>query len=154
MTTKPTLNAERIEDLANQIRDALPPNKQEEVFRLAAEAGYLTALADGTEDEEERKTLIESIEQLSKGLVLEWEVEQVLEGTWARVQADGADACAAAIGKKLGDLKAAEAGLFVAALVALATAGLHKREADTLAKIGKAAGLAKSKVGEIVKRAK
>lgn len=143
-----------IETLAQEIRKALPPNQQEQVFKLAAEAGYLTALADGVEDEGERAALVSTIESLSQGLVIEWEVEQVLEKAWTRVQTEGTEAYAEAIGLKLKELDAAEAGLFVAAVVALATAGLDKSEAQMLQTIGAAAGLEKKRVGEIVKRAR
>jgi len=152
MTTK--MDVDNLEKYAGQIRAALPPNKQGEVFKLATEAGYLTALADGTEDEEERSALVESLETLSHGLVLEWEIEDVIQDTWGRVQAEGAESVGKSIGVKLKELDAIEAGLFVAAIVALTTSGLDKTEAEMLQTIGTAAGLANSKIGEIVKRAR
>ena len=46
-----------------------------------------------------------------------------------------------------------EAGLFVAALVARATKGVDKSEAELLKTIGKSAGVGTDKVRDIVKRA-
>jgi hypothetical protein len=44
-------------------------------------------------------------------------------------------------------------GIFFAAVVARASKGIDKKEADALKAVGAAAGLASDKVAEIVKRA-
>lgn len=147
-------NVAVLDSHADLVRSALPPTKQSEVFKLATEAGYLTALADGTEDLAERESLIAAIEVLSKGLVLEWEIEELLAEAWGRIQAEGNDARATKIGQELHALGAAEAGLLIAAIVAHTTSGIDKREAAVLEKIGKGAGLVKQDIAGIVKKAR
>jgi tellurite resistance protein len=148
--TKPS----SIEKHADAARKELSVPKQAELFTAAVEAGYLAALADGAEDAGERAALVKAIELLSTGLVLEWETEEMLAQCWARISGEGADARMAAVGATLKDLGYAEAGLFVAALVALASNGIDAKEAAVLEKIGMAAGVAKTQVGAIVKRAR
>jgi tellurite resistance protein len=142
-----------LEDHAAEIRKELQVPNQSAVFEAAVEAGYLAALADGNVDPEERATLAKAVELLSQGLVIEWETEQLLDTCAARAEKDGAAARADEVGKKLESLGQAEAGLLVAALVARATNGVEKSEAEVLKSIGKAAGLSTDKVRNIVKRA-
>lgn len=149
-TSKPSA----IERHADAVRKELSVPRQAELFTTAVEAGYLAALADGAEDAGERAALVKAIEALSHGLVLEWETEELLGQCWARISSEGADARAAAVGAKLKELGHPEAGLFVAAIVAMATAGIDAREAAVLEKIGVAAGIAKAQIGAIVKRAR
>lgn len=143
-----------IEKHAEQVQKELSVNDQGKLFTAAIEAGYLAALADGAEDAGERAALVKAVETLSKGLVLEWETEDLLGQCWGRISTEGAEARAAAVGEILKASGKAEAGLFVAALVALATNGIDANEAAVLEKIGAAAGIAKQQVGAIVKRAK
>ena len=148
MSKKPTL-----EDHAAEIRSELKVPNQSAVFEAAVEAGYLAALADGNVDREERATLARAVELLSQGLVIEWETDALLDACAARAQKDGAALRAEEVGKKLEQLGQADAGLLVAALVARATNGVEKSEAEVLKAIGKAAGLTTDKVRTIVKRA-
>lgn len=142
-----------IEDLAEQIRKELDVPRQGDVFRAAVEAGYLTARADGGVDDTERGVLVRAVELLSKGLVIEWETEGLIDEFKSKADAEGEDARAEDVGKRLKELDQAEAGLFVAALVARATKGVDKSEADMLKTIGKKAGLSADKIKTIVKRA-
>jgi hypothetical protein len=151
--TKP--NQEYLEQQAESVRASLASTTRlPEVFRAAAEVGYLTALADGEESTDERLAVIAALEVLSKGFVIEWEAEELLESAAAKVKAEGADARCAAVGKHLQDLGHAEAGLLIGAIVAYATAGIEKSEAAVLEKIGAGAGVAKQQVAAIVKKAR
>ncbi len=138
---------------AEKIRKELAVPKQADVFRVAVEAGYLTALADGEVDEAEQAVMVRAIELLSAGAVIEWETETLLEECAARAGKDGAAKRAEAAGKELGALGQAEAGLLFAALVAGASKGIDKKEAEILKAVGGAAGLAGDAIKEIVKKA-
>ena len=142
-----------LEDHAAQIREELKVPNQSALFETAVEAGYLAALADGNVDKDERAVLAKAVELLSQGAVIEWETETLLDSCDARAKKDGADKRAEAVGQKLEELGQAEVGLLVAALVARATNGVEKAEAEMLKAIGKAAGLSTDKVRNIVKRA-
>jgi len=142
-----------LEKHAEEIRKDLKVPKQNEVFRAAVEAGYLAALADGTVDKTELATIAKAVEILSVGAVIEWETDSLLEECAARAKSDGAAKRAEAVGKELADLGQAEAGVLFAAMVARATKGIDKKEADVLKAVGNAAGLTTDKVRAIVKRA-
>lgn len=142
-----------LEKHAEEIRKDLNVPKQTEVFQIATEAGYLSAIAgDGKLDEEEQNALVKAIEILSKGVVLEWEVESLLDKCAETAKAEGADKRAEAVGAKFKALDQGEAGLLFAAFVAEASGGIDKKESAVLHTIGKAAGLAKNKVSAILKR--
>jgi tellurite resistance protein len=151
---KKTLNVSYLEEQADEVRKSLPAGNQSVLFEAAVEAGYLTAQADGTEDEGEREALVKAIEILSAGLVLEWEVEPLVEKVAERVAKEGADARCAAVGKRLKELNAAEAALLIGAVVAHATAGIDKKEASVLEKIATAAGLEKKQIAAVAKKAR
>jgi tellurite resistance protein len=142
-----------LEEHADQIRDDLKVPHQSDVFAHAVEAGYLAARADGEVDANERSVLTKAVELLSKGAVIEWETEQLLDECQGRAEKDGAETRATKVGEALKELGQAEAGLLVAAFVARATNGVEKSEAEVLKAIGKAAGLSPDKVKTIVKRA-
>jgi len=146
-------NKMSLEDHADEIRKVLAVPRQADVFRAAVEAGYLTALADGGVDDTERDVLVRAVELLSEGLVIEWETDGLIDEFKSRADKEGVDERAATVGKKLKELDQAEAGLFVAALVARATKGVDKSEAEMLKAIGKSAGLTADKIKTIVKRA-
>lgn len=141
-----------IEDHAEKIREQLKVPRQDEVFKAAVEAGYLTALADGGMDDAEREILVKAVEMLSRGLVLEWETEGLIEEIQKLVDTEGLEGRAAKVGEKLKELNSVEAGLFVAAIVARTTKGVEKSEAELLKQIGKAAGVGMDVVKDIVKR--
>src|SRR5580693_164842 len=61
-----------IEKHAAKIRSELKFPKQNEVFRAAVEAGYLTAAADGVVDADERAAMIRAVDLISHGVVIEW----------------------------------------------------------------------------------
>ncbi len=151
---KKTLNVSYLEEQAGEVRKSLPAVNQSVLFEAAVEAGYLTALADGTEDEGEREALVKAIEILSAGLVLEWEVEPLIEKIAERVKREGNDARCAAVGKSIKELDAAEAALLIGAVVAHATGGIDKKEAGVLEKIGTAAGLDKKQIAAVAKKAR
>ncbi|MBX3233757.1 MAG: hypothetical protein KIT84_09185 [Labilithrix sp.] len=142
-----------LEDHAEKIREKLKVPRQDELFKAAVEAGYLTALADGGIDEAERDILVKAVELLSRGLVIEWETDSLIDDCQKAVEADGLEGSAKRVGEKLKELGSADAGIFVAALVARATKGVEKSEAEMLKNIGKSAGIDTKKVGEIVKQA-
>ena len=142
-----------LEDHADEIRKELAVPRQGDVFKCAVEAGYLTARADGGVDATERDVLVKAVEMLSKGLVIEWETETLVAECEKRADTDGVEACAERVGKRLKELDQGEAGLFVAALVARATKGVHKSEAELIKAVGKAAGVSNDKIRDIVKRA-
>jgi tellurite resistance protein len=141
-----------IQKHAEDIKKDLAVPKQNEVFEAAAEAGFLAANADGTIDEEERAMLVRAIEVLSTGAVIEWEVESLLDGCASRAKSDGEAKRAEAVGGKLKTLGQPEAGLLFAAFVAQASGGIDKKESAVLHAIGKAAGIAKTKVTALLKR--
>ena len=142
-----------LEDHADKIREELKVPRQDELFKAAIEAGYLTARADGGVDDTERDVLVKAVELLSRGLVIEWETDSLIDGYKKLADAEGIEGRAEKVGATLKDLGQAEAGLFVAALVARATKGVEKSEAELLKAIGKSAGLTTDKVRDIVKRA-
>jgi tellurite resistance protein len=142
-----------LEAHAESVRKDLAVPQQSEVFRAAVEAGYLAALADGAVDDEEHEMMIKAIELLSEGAVIEWEADSLLEECAERAEKEGAGARAEAVGKALTALGQAEAGLFFAAVVAMASGGLDETEADVLQQVGNAAGLPAQKVKAIVKKA-
>ncbi len=142
-----------LEDHADKIREELKVPRQDELFKAAIEAGYLTALADGGVDEAETQVLVKAVELLSRGLVIEWETESLIDECKRLAAAEGIEGRAAKVGELLKELDQVEAGLFVAALVARATKGVEKSEAELLKTIGKNAGITTDKVRDIVKRA-
>jgi tellurite resistance protein len=147
------LSLAELEAYASRIRNELKVPKQNDVFRVAVEAGYLTALADGTVDSAETATMVRAIEMLSEGAVIEWETEELLAECAKRAEKDGASKRAESAGAELKALGQAEVGLLFAALVAGASKGIDKKEAETLKAVGAAAGLAGDAIKEIVKRA-
>jgi tellurite resistance protein len=142
-----------LEEHAEQIRAELKVPRQAELFKAAVEAGYLTARADGGVDAAEQEVLAQAVELLSQGLVLEWETEALIDDCKKLADEQGLDARAGKVGEALKDLGQAEAGLFIAALVARATKGVEKSEAELLKAIAKSAGIGNDKVRDIVKRA-
>lgn len=142
----------QLEKYARDIRKDLDVPKQNDVFEVAAEAGYLAAVADEILDDDERATMVRAIEVLSVGAVIEWEVETLIDRCIKRTAKEGNSARVEAVGKKLAELGQPAAGLLYAAFVAQATAGIDKKELSVLHALGKAAGLSKNKVNGIVKR--
>jgi tellurite resistance protein len=142
-----------LETRAESIRAELRVPKQNEVFRAAVEAGYLAARADGVVDAEETAAIVRAVEILSVGAIIEWEAEDLVEQCAAKADAATPGARATAVGAELAALEQAEAGIYFAALVANASKGIDKKEADVLKEIGKAAGLTSDRVRDIVKKA-
>jgi tellurite resistance protein len=142
-----------LETHAKSIRAEMQASKQNDVFRAAAEAAYLAALADGEVDDDERVALVRAIDLLSEGAVIEWETEALIDECVARAEGEGAEARAEAVGKDLAALGQADAGVFVAAVVARASKGIDKKEAEVLRAVGEAAGLTTDRVKELLKRA-
>lgn len=138
---------------AGELREALGAHKQQELFAAAVEAAYLTAIADGTFDDEERRALVKAVEILSSSLVIEWETEEIIEDCKKKAEAEGSEARAKATGERLKELDQIEGGILVAAIVACASGGIEKSESEVLKAVGKAAGLDNKKTGAITKRA-
>ena len=141
-----------LEKHADEIRKELAVPKQNDVFKAAAEAAYLAAMADGEIGDDEHAAIVEAIGVLSIGAIIEWEVEDLLEKAGAAAEKDGVDARATAVGGQLKELGQPEPALLFAAFVAQASGGIDKKESATLHSIGKAAGIAKNKVSAILKR--
>jgi hypothetical protein len=152
-TDKQNATIAELESRGEMIRTELGGARQAEVFRLATEVGYLTALADGTVEDAEVAACVRALELLSVGTVIEWETEELLGACRERVAAEGAAARAKATGEGLKALGQAAAGLLVGAIVARAAKKIEKKEADVLKAVGHAAGLGSDEVAEIVKRA-
>src|SRR4051812_49330275 len=74
-------------------------------------------------------------------VVLGWETESLLDECKRLADEEGLEGRASKVGEVLAKLDHAEAGLFIAALVARATKGVDKSEAELLKRIGKSAGL-------------
>jgi tellurite resistance protein len=142
-----------LEKHAEAIRKDLAVPKQNEIFKVAVEAGYLAALADGEVDDDELAAIARAVNVLSKGAIIEWEVETLLEECKARVEKEGVAKRSEALGAILKDLGQPEAGLLFAAFVAHATGGVDADETAALEAIGKAAGLPKGRVATIAKKA-
>lgn len=142
-----------LEDHADEIRKELAVPRQADVFKAAVEAGYLVALADSGVDDTERDVLVKAVEMLSKGLVIEWETDALIEECETRAKNDGVEKCCERVGNILKETGQGEAGLFIAALVARATKGIAKSEAEVMKAIGKTAGVTPDKMKDIVKRA-
>jgi tellurite resistance protein len=137
---------------ADEIRKELNVPDQERLFRVATEAGYLTALADEKVDADERAGMIRAIETLSKGSVIEWELDAFLDDCAKKAQEDGKKARLVSVGDSMSKLGQPEAALLFAAFVAQASGGIDKKEATIVHAIGKAAGVSKDKVTAILKR--
>ncbi|CAN5615992.1 hypothetical protein BH09MYX1_BH09MYX1_33840 [soil metagenome] len=146
------MNFAELEKAAVEIRKELKVPKQNEVFEIATEAGYLAARADGTVDEKERDVLVKAIEILSVGAIIEWEVETLIDACADRAKTEGEGKRAELVGQKLKALDQPEAGLLFAAFIAQASGGIDKKESAVLHAIGKAAGIAKTKVTAMLKR--
>jgi tellurite resistance protein len=144
---------EELEQHAEDIRSELRVPHQNDVFRAAVEAGFLAAMGDGEMDPAERETIVKAVEVLSKGAVIEWETEALLDECAARAKSEGAGARAKAVGAALKSLGQAEAGLLFAAVVARVTKGVDKKEAEVLKQVATAAGVSADKIKGIVKRA-
>jgi tellurite resistance protein len=142
-----------LESRAESIRAELRVPKQNEVFKAAVEAGYLAARADGEVDADETATIVRAVEILSAGAVVEWEADDLVEECARKADKETPAARAAAVGAELAALGQAEAGIYFAALVAHASKGIDKKEAEVLKEIAKAAGLATDRVRDIVKKA-
>jgi tellurite resistance protein len=142
-----------LESRAESIRAELRVPKQNEVFKAAVEAGYLAARADGVVDADETATIVRAVEILSAGAVVEWEAEDLVQECARKADAASVSARAAAVGAELAALGQGEAGIYFAALVAHASKGIDKKEAEVLKEIGKAAGLTTERVRDIVKKA-
>ncbi len=143
-----------IQRIARAIRSQLPADAQDKLFRMAVEAGYLAALADGNADPEEMATLVHAIEELSSGAVVGWEVDVLIEECNECIGMEGHQQRATVVGNELQELGLSEAGLLIATYVAFATGGLVEKEIDMLRKIGEAAGLDDAGLKAIVKRAR
>ena len=137
---------------ADEIRSDLAVPRQNDVFRVATEAGFLAANADGHVDDDEKKVIVEAVGLLSKGAVIEWEADTLLEEAAARLEKDGADRRHEAVGEELKSLGQPEAALLFAAFVAQASGGIDKDETEVLQAIGKSAGIAKNKITAMLKR--
>jgi tellurite resistance protein len=142
-----------LEKHAAEIRKELAVPRQNEVFRAAVEAGFLAAMGDGEMDDTERGTIIRCVELLSQGVVIEWETDHLLDDCADRVEKEGKDKRAKAVGAALKELGHAEAGLLFAAVIARVSNGVDKKEAEVLKAVGGAAGIAADKIKAIVKRA-
>lgn len=143
----------RLSQHAEEIRKELQVPNQNEVFRAAVEAGYLAALADGVVDAAERQAIARAVEILSVGAVIEWEAETLVEECAALAEKEGADTRAETVGARLKELGQPGAGLLFASLVAAASGGVVKKEAQVLERIAKAAGVPTAALKAVVKRA-
>jgi tellurite resistance protein len=143
-----------VQKIARAIRSQLPSDAQDKLFRMAVEAGYLAALADGHADPGEMAALVHAIEELSDGVVVGWEVEVLIEECNECIGMEGHQQRAQVVGNELKEIGLSEAGLLIAAYVAFATGGLDEKEVTMLRTLGEAAGLDSDALKPIVKRAR
>lgn len=141
---------EKLQAMADAVRKELKEFRdQDAVFKLAVETGYLAAKADGSVDDEEKKRIVEAVEILSQGVVIELEVDAICE------EVDGADQSTeeriASIGGRLDELGQGDAGLLFGAFVAQATHGIDKSERKVLREVGRAAGVSARRIRAILK---
>ena len=142
-----------LEKHATEIRAELGAADQSRVFALAIEAAVLAAMSDGNIDADEKAALVRAVELVSRGAVIEWETETLVDECVARAKADGAEKRAKAVGEALAALKQAEAAVLIAGVVAAATGGVDKAEAEAIRAVAKAAGITADKTKAIMKRA-
>jgi tellurite resistance protein len=140
---------EKLADYAEAVRKELTFRAQDDVFRVAVEVGYLAARADGEVDASEKQAIVDAAEILSKGVIIELEVESIIEEVEAL--GDDDDARAAKLGEQLKDHGQAEPGLLLGAFVAQATAGIDASERKILRAVGRAAGINDRRVRAILK---
>lgn len=146
-TKRPT--KEKLATFAEEVRKQLEFRGQDEVYGVAVEIGYLAASADGTIDDEERQAIIDAVDILSQGVVIELEVDSIIEAASADDQP--VKAHAEALGKRLKALGQADAGLLFGAFVAQSSSGIDKSERSILRAVGKAAGISDRKIRTILK---
>ena len=135
--------------MAEAVRKELDFRGQDEVFKLAVETGYLAAQADGSFEHEEKQRIVDAVDILSQGVIIELEVDAIIEEADAS-DADE-DARIAAIGAKLKELEQGDAGLLFGAFVAQATHGIDKDERRVLREVGRAAGLKDNRIRAILR---
>src|SRR5262249_23919568 len=99
-----------LEEHADEIRKDLAVPRQADVFKAAVEAGYLVALADSGVDATEREVLVKAVEMLSKGLIIEWETDALIEEFAKRAEAEGIEKCSERVGNVLKETGQGEAG--------------------------------------------
>ena len=145
---KPT--KEQLVEYAETVRNELTAMKQNEVYKIAVEIGYLAANADGTIEDSEKEALVAAVEVLSQGAVIEWEADALFE----EAQSSGDDGLvrAEALGARLKELDQANAGVLVGAFVAQSASGIDRAEAKVLRAVGKGAGINERKVRELLKQ--
>lgn len=144
---KPT--KEKLAAFAGDVRKELEFRGQDAVYGVAVEIGYLSASADGEMDDSERAAIIDAVDILSQGVVIELEVDAIIEA--ADANEDDADTRAEALGARLKELGQAEAGLLFGAFVAQASSGIDKDERKVLRTVGRAAGISDRKIRSILK---
>lgn len=145
---------QEIAQIAAAIEEALPRDDREKLFDTAVEAGFLAALADKRVQDAERKAIDDALFGISKGIVIDWEVDALINRATKRISEEGNAKRATAVGETLKALGQAETGVLIAALVALASRGVSKKELGVLKRIGKAADLDEDAVAAIVERAR
>jgi tellurite resistance protein len=143
---KPT--KQKLVAMAEAVRKELDFRGQDEVFKLAVEVGYLAAKADGTFDDAEKARIVDAVDILSKGVIIELEVDAIVEEAEA---ADDVAARVTAIGTRLQELEQGDAGLLFGAFVAQASHGIDKTERKLLREVGRAAGLKDTRIRAILR---
>ncbi|MEZ4440165.1 MAG: tellurite resistance TerB family protein [Polyangiaceae bacterium] len=145
---KPT--KEKLSAMAEAVRKELSFRGQDDVYKHAVEIGYLAASADGRVDDEEKQRIVEAVDILSQGLVIELEVDAIIDEI-GPLEGDAVTERAKAVGEALQKLDQAEAGLLFGAFVAQATHGIDKDERRVLRETGRAAGLKDNRIRAILK---
>lgn len=144
---KPT--KEKLAAFAEEVRKELEFRGQDAVYGVAVEIGYLAAGADGEMDASERAAIIDAVDILSQGVVIELEVDSIIEAADAKTDDKGARA--KALGARLEELGQAEAGLLFGAFVAQASSGIDSDERKVLRAVGRAAGISDRRIRAILK---
>lgn len=141
---------DKLQAMAQAVRDELEEFRdQDEVYKLAVETGYLAAKADGTVDDDEKKRIVEAVDILSQGVVIELEVDSIIGEVDS--SGEGIEERAVSVGKRLEKLNQGDAGLLFGAFVAQASHGIDEDERKILRQVGKAAGIKARRIRAILK---
>ncbi len=133
-----------IEKHAEGIKKDLAVPKQNEVFKAAAEAGYLVLCAGRNCRRRRARDARSRSKILSAGAVIEWEVEDLLESA-EKMRRPMAKRNARDAVARIERARTTRSWCFVCGVRRAPSGGIDKKELAILHAIGKAAGVAKTK---------
>jgi tellurite resistance protein len=127
--------------LSRQLRNSILPGGGDPslLFNSVVEGGFLVAMADGTMDETEFKTLKDAVLALNDGMMTTEEVDTLFEDLMDLRKTAGEAARCQMVGQLLHESHASEEGLYLAAAIAYVSGGLDARELAVLERIATSA---------------